>query len=622
MVPLADLEKLIAWAAAERLAMFPIPAWQKRPLGLVRSHKTDWSKDFNQWRRWHSDSRGCNFGIECGPSGLIVVDPDADELGRSHLDLYAEWEGDFVRANVLTPRGGRHCYYQVPDGIDANELRQPDIIRRKVNVRAGAGYVVAPWSVTRKSEDCGEGAYKLVYAVIPPASAKLLAHCQPTKTDAAKGDICGFDGEGLPASPIDRMEAAGRLAAILERLGAAGRGERNNRLNEAAFELGKLIAAGKLTPWRAESDLQMAGESLALGRDEVRATIRSGLRAGRSEPCSNEPRSALAALLAAPVPIQPVTIHIRQRPVSAPANTLPEPIVERLLSEGTITTLSGASGTGKTTLGASLMAASVADLRDMKIMGSGSNVLCRPAAWVYVCYEGGQHMKRAAEAWRRGTEMQEKFPQRQRLEWADEGCLICTVRREVVVNQKQAAKIARAIDETGAANPGRPLVVVVDNIGSAVEDPTDNVQAQLLMRTVRAWTNAGVAALLLTHPPKSNGSAIYGASAFFNLADTVGKMTVLNRQDGSWTQWIDFEKHREAMSGESLEIKSRRLDHPIQDLPPGWGGDNELARARMIRNLHIPYVYSIKVRPESEKTIAGANVLRGHSSWDKPIGEN
>ena len=77
MVPQEDLPKLFAWAQANGLALFPIPKFCKRPVGIVRSHAEDWSRDPAQWRRWWDDNGGCNFGVSCGPSGIIVVDVDA-----------------------------------------------------------------------------------------------------------------------------------------------------------------------------------------------------------------------------------------------------------------------------------------------------------------------------------------------------------------------------------------------------------------------------------------------------------------------------------------------------------------------------------------------------------------
>jgi hypothetical protein len=61
-------------------------------------------------------------------------------------------------------------------------------------------------------------------------------------------------------------------------------GDRNDRLNLAAFNLGQFVEAGHLTPDEIESALTDSGRTAGLGEGEIRATIRSGLGAGRGHP--------------------------------------------------------------------------------------------------------------------------------------------------------------------------------------------------------------------------------------------------------------------------------------------------------------------------------------------------
>ena len=61
-------------------------------------------------------------------------------------------------------------------------------------------------------------------------------------------------------------------------------GERNNRLNRAAFSLGMLAAGGELDQDLVEDELLAASLAIGLPEREARASIRSGLRAGAKEP--------------------------------------------------------------------------------------------------------------------------------------------------------------------------------------------------------------------------------------------------------------------------------------------------------------------------------------------------
>ena len=119
--------------------------------------------------------------------------------------------------------------------------------------------------------------------------------------------------------------------AALEResedMAATGEGERNNRLNQAAYCMGQLVAGGEIDQADVESVLLAA--ALAAGMDEhgARATLESGLRGGRKAPRSApEPipgrdaahRHAVdASGLALPVAPAPVWSPDQEPPVPA-----------------------------------------------------------------------------------------------------------------------------------------------------------------------------------------------------------------------------------------------------------------------------------------------------------------
>ena len=72
-------------------------------------------------------------------------------------------------------------------------------------------------------------------------------------------------------------------------------GERNARLNRAAYALGQLAAAGELDATAAAAGLAAAAAAAGLGDAEIRAAITSGMRAGSAQPRAAQPRAAADA---------------------------------------------------------------------------------------------------------------------------------------------------------------------------------------------------------------------------------------------------------------------------------------------------------------------------------------
>lgn len=165
-------------------ALFPIPAGQKNPTGIVASFALDCSSDPAQWARWRAANPQCNFGIVAGPSRLIIMDTDAKDdrnaAWAARCELLTSWGMDPATLPTgQSARGGWHDLFAVPDNVDARSLRQPDAIKNLVNVRAGNGFVLTAGSYydgTARSE--ASGPYILLSDAPPhPAPAALIEHC-------------------------------------------------------------------------------------------------------------------------------------------------------------------------------------------------------------------------------------------------------------------------------------------------------------------------------------------------------------------------------------------------------------------------------------------------------------
>lgn len=220
-----------------------------------------------------------NVGVDCGKSGLVVIDLDRHEKA----DGVAAWEAlkgahNFSDTEALvteTPSGGRHVIFTDPtDGAIRNSVGQ---LAPGVDVRASGGYIVAPPSSDAR------GSWRWVRFGKPgPAPQALVQLLLERPRD---GNASGV--------PVRHTASRERYAqAALERetttLAKALRGGRNRQANASAFSLGQLVGAGLLTREEVERELFAACEANGLVSDDgaraVMATIASGLQAGMQEP--------------------------------------------------------------------------------------------------------------------------------------------------------------------------------------------------------------------------------------------------------------------------------------------------------------------------------------------------
>lgn len=240
-------------------------------------------------RAWNGPYKGCNVGVACGPSRLVVLDLDLDkgdmpppEWSRPGIvdgrDVFAELHehhGDRLPFGttpaVLSPSGGLHLYYAAPDGVEVR--LSAGRVGWKIDVRAWGGYITAPPTSTP------DGAYRWI---TDPGEARpchmplwLIRRAAPPKPAPLVLPSVVKDATGYGASAL-----RGELQTVLDALP----GTRNDTLNQCAYSLGTLIGSGRLDARLAVEALVAAGESIGLPPREVQKTVTSGVSAGIRNP--------------------------------------------------------------------------------------------------------------------------------------------------------------------------------------------------------------------------------------------------------------------------------------------------------------------------------------------------
>lgn len=295
MNAVGNREAALALAAAG-LPIFPCSP-DKKPIRGVFWRRVS-TADTRQVDRWWSDHPEALPAIDLAKAGLIVIDADrhGGPDGVAAWEALADGRADDA-PTVDTPSGGRHIYFRNPDGLGNGRGALPP----GIDVRGAGGYVIGPGAELPDGRryvphgDIGQA------ISLPEWPAEVLsgksatsgtdAHLAPGRPETVAPQ--GTKGDFLPAS---RPPSERRLSAYVEagvdlevnKVRSAGKGGRNNALNEAAFALGQMVGAGWLSEGSAQSYLEAAAHDSGLAHDDglkaVRATIRSGLQAGRQKP--------------------------------------------------------------------------------------------------------------------------------------------------------------------------------------------------------------------------------------------------------------------------------------------------------------------------------------------------
>lgn len=225
-----------------------------------------------------------------------MIDCDGLVTKRAKIRKIKQLFGAALKPSLIVEtRNGLHVYWY----SDGQEAVDPDDYRR-INTRlahALGGDMNArdiarvmrvpgfqhqkdpskPYPIKKVSETP-----ELVYSrqqildAFPPSPEELEQQEQrSTAAHAAKAPLRSGDDDAV------RRYTLGALEAECLELTQTGEGNRNHRLNRAAFKVGQLLHAGGVTEAEAVDALTQAALAAGLERQETNETIRSGISAGK-----------------------------------------------------------------------------------------------------------------------------------------------------------------------------------------------------------------------------------------------------------------------------------------------------------------------------------------------------
>lgn len=194
------------------------------PFPKAEGWRDESTRDEATIRDWFTHPRRSmkGIGIDCGKSGIVVVDLDRSES----VDGLAEWEKlpeqQSTPMAVLTRSGGRHMFYRDPSGRVRNSASE---VAPGIDIRGNGGLVIAPPTVVWGSDS----RYTLESDLVPvenlpeltPGMIELVTARQgaskPRFDPAIHGAyrVSRSQGEAIVATRLDRLKSGqGMRAAI------------------------------------------------------------------------------------------------------------------------------------------------------------------------------------------------------------------------------------------------------------------------------------------------------------------------------------------------------------------------------------------------------------------------
>lgn len=219
------------------------------------------------------------IGVDCGRSGLLVVDLDGPQAEEAWKDRQLQ-HGEVETLAVATgrPDGGRHLWFSTRDARARNSTKK---IGAGIDTRGRGGYVIAPPSAHPSGTR-----YQWLPGLSTFAPAPIVAAPEWILEMIAPPPVPPAVGERRSLRPGESLTAYGRAAldGLEDKMLSAVEGTRNETLLECSRRAGRLEAAGEIEAALAENVIIQAALTAGLSQDEIEKTFRSGFEFGRQYP--------------------------------------------------------------------------------------------------------------------------------------------------------------------------------------------------------------------------------------------------------------------------------------------------------------------------------------------------
>jgi hypothetical protein len=552
------MTKLDAAFAAARLGLpvFPIRHGGKAP-PLVTNWPQIATTDENTLRQWWGEDGvfgEANVAIHC--AGLLVVDVDVKNGGNDALALLdMTTDGLPATRTTVTPSGGRHLFYRLPEGHPGvpNSVQQ---LGKGLDIRSTNGYVVAPGSTT----DAGTYAWASLDD-IQAAPEWLVQRCG---TYAGRERAEKLNIMDVPDAPDDVVE---RAAAWLR---TAERSVKGSGGDQTAYRVAAGLRDRGLSYWQACELMRSEAWDFGCGWREGRLEekpIRSAYRYAQNKEAGSLAVSAddfpTVTQVVPDTPAAPTKGRLTTLSEFASVNGIAPYLVKGILSTRSYCVMFGPPGEGKTFTALDLAYHVAAGKEWM-----GRRV--RRGTVLYLAFEGAGGLRRRAQAL-----MQH---------YADKDVpLYFDSTHYNLREQEGRQQLGQALAEL----PEKPVLIVIDTFAHALcggdENSAQDVGAfntavEMLVR------NTSACVMVLHHPPK-NGNGPRGSGALHGAVDT--ELEVNNRR-------IEPTKQRD------MEI-CPPIGFQLHPIAIGIDEDNEEISSCVV----MPYdVSQLLEPPESKKTRA------------------
>lgn len=529
--------------------LFPLSNQSKKPIEGTNGIDMS-SPDPAQWARWAEEFPGCNWGVDCGRSGLFVIDPDG-EVGEATWSALELEHGISDTFEVRTPRGGRHLYY-IGDGKSTVHKLGP-----KLDTRGEQGYVVLPGC------SIPEGTYTLIQDR-PLATAPTWA---VEAAGATRDKVQGIE-------ELDQPQNVARARSYLanEEPAIEGFGGDHHTFVVACTVLDLGVSEEKafelMQPWNDRCDPPWDADDLKVKIENAATYRQNGLGAYALEESSQETFGAILGAL----PEEERQGQPRRKRLLrlSDMRNMPEPVwlVPEFLQERTIAIMYGDSQAFKTFLALDLSLSLASGIEAWGLPGG------KATGVVYLAGEGPAGISRQRlPAWEFIHGMLD-----------DDAPFLMTDRMVGPQIEDSMEEFIAEIEESGV----RPKLLVIDTLfhfmvgldESSVRDAGVAIKALEDLKT-----RLGCTILILHHTGKDKEKGLRGSSALFNGVDTVIKV---EREKGTnfIAAWVQKQKDGKVperpraaelkeiagslvvqhMTAEEWRLRNRAVDYTEQDV--------------------------------------------------------